>query len=369
MIRNPIRTSLLSLSLTVLILTACGTGNKEETTEFDRKAFLEEVVHYVIMPQLSDAWELSRSLNMSIDEMIGNPTIETVKSVKENWKLTFIQWQRASVFNIGPAQASGLKKTMVEELGVFPVSKVKINEILNTGTYNLSDFNRDTRGISAMEYLLFGITDSDTLLAEKVKSDAQFSGYVSAVSSHFEQELLAYYQGWNTESIQEFVENNGTDAGSSTSVYYNEWVKSFEALKNFKVALPLGLRAGQTTIEPERIEGYFSRMYSIEALKAHYETIQLVWTGTENGIGFKGYLRSVSGGAELITATEAQFEKVNQAFASIESSGKTFLELVETQDESALNLFTELQKLTRYLKSDLSSLIGIAITYASSDGD
>jgi len=355
--------------VTICLFTACEESQIVEKQEFDRKAFLSEAIHYVITPEIAGAWESSKDLKERIDILIAQPTVSQVLTVKTTWKNAFMRWQGASVFNFGPAESSGLKKSMVEELGVFPISESKINEILSSGVYNLNDFNRDARGFSAIEYLLYGIAETDTLLAEKIKTDEKFSEYLKVIATHVASEMDTYIHGWNTDTIEAFINNDGTDAGSSTSVYYNEVVKSFEALKNFKVGLPLGLRPGQTQTEPNRVEGFYSKIYSIEALKAHFTMIQFVWTGPERGIGFKEYLRSVVGGPDLISSTEEQFTKVNLAFAEVESTGKTFVELVQENDDRVITLHTELQKLTRFLKSDMSSLMGIAITYASSDGD
>mgnify|MGYP007059449494 CR=1 FL=1 len=44
-------------------------------------------------------------------------------------------------------------------------------------------------------------------------------------------------------------------------------------------------------------------------------------------------------------------------------------ELITTDAGRLENLHTEMQKLTRFFKSELSSLLGISITYSSGDGD
>ncbi|NCQ11501.1 MAG: hypothetical protein GW809_05030, partial [Bacteroidetes bacterium] len=174
---------------------------------------------------------------------------------------------------------------------------------------------------------------------------------------------------WNTKQVTDFIENNGTGAGSSTSEYYNEYVKSYEVLKNFKIGLPLGLRPGQTQVEPELVEAYYSKSMSLKGAKYHFEQIKTIWRGPENGIGFKGYLRTVTGGVALIESTENQFAIVDSVFSRFDVETELLSKLVAENDERVILLHTELQRLTRFLKSELSSLIGIAITYSSSDGD
>jgi hypothetical protein len=43
--------------------------------------------------------------------------------------------------------------------------------------------------------------------------------------------------------------------------------------------------------------------------------------------------------------------------------------LITTNPQPAIDLHTELQRHTRFFKSDLSSLLGLTITYSSGDGD
>jgi hypothetical protein len=42
---------------------------------------------------------------------------------------------------------------------------------------------------------------------------------------------------------------------------------------------------------------------------------------------------------------------------------------VQSAPTAATNFHTELQKHTRFFKSDMSSLLGLAITFSSGDGD
>jgi predicted lipoprotein len=152
---------------------------------------------------------------------------------------------------------------------------------------------------------------------------------------------------------------------------YNEFVRSFENIKNYKVGLPAGKRPGQTMPEPLRTEAFYSG-YSLEALKEHLNAIRHIYDGNTGGgavtPGFKAYLNSVVGGPELISATEAQWLLVKVALDAVPVD-KPLSQLMQEEHLSIDALHTELQKHTRFFKSDLSSLLGIAITFSSSDGD
>jgi len=148
-------------------------------------------------------------------------------------------------------------------------------------------------------------------------------------------------------------------------------VKSFETIKNLKLELPLGKRPGQTQVEPKLVEAYYSSN-SLEFLEIHIQTIERIYfgkskTGTD-GLGFKDYLETVTNGKELVASTLSQWEKVITSLNSIPTTSPISV-LVQSNTEPLDNLRIELQKQTRFFKSDMSSLLGIAITFSSGDGD
>lgn len=76
----------------------------------------------------------------------------------------------------------------------------------------------------------------------------------------------------------------------------------------------------------------------------------------------------MAGGSELIALTEAQWSKVEDALNAVPTD-QPFSVLVANEHPAVDALHTELQKHTRFFKSDMSSLLGIAITFSSGDGD
>ena len=98
-------------------------------------------------------------------------------------------------------------------------------------------------------------------------------------------------------------------------------------------------------------------------LMRHLATIETIYNS-----GLKAYLQTAEGGPALVTATEAQLRDVNAALAALPAT-PALAEQIGTAPGALETLHTELQQQTRYFKSDMSSLLGIAITYSSGDGD
>ena len=64
----------------------------------------------------------------------------------------------------------------------------------------------------------------------------------------------------------------------------------------------------------------------------------------------------------------AQWAAIHKVLYPIDDTVK-LSELVVNDPAKAEAIFTELQKMTRFIKGDMSSILGIAITYSSGDGD
>jgi hypothetical protein len=348
---------------------ACDSNQSKGGDEgFDRSALLEHHAKNMIQPAFSALAEKTLALQSASSTFRSSSTEANLLLVQKAWKEAALAWQSANGFNFGPAGEEGLRKGLVEEIGTFPIAALKIENSINSGQWNTADFNRDARGLLAIEYLLYGENKTSAEIVAGFVGNTKRRDFLFALAEDVHKRVSEVNNTWKTYSA-EFVRNAGTDVGSSTSILYNEFVRSYEALKNFKVGVPLGKRAGQTKSEPQLVEAYYSGL-SLDLLRAHFTALENLWYGrsTVSGPSFRSYLESTVGGKELIASTEAQLNLVRQAFSAV-SNTPNLAEQIKTSPAKLEALHTELQKLTRFFKSDMSSLLGIAITFSSGDGD
>jgi predicted lipoprotein len=322
------------------------------------------LIYYVdqqIQPALDTL--LLRSLDFHNEYDIA-PTIlhtENLERLRFQWIQLYAAWQRASIFNLGPSAENGLRKSLAQELGTFPISVSKINQYLQAGDTSFQNFNRDSRGLFAIEYFLFEGSDSQALTRLNTISERS---YFSALIRHFLEEVQKTNQSWKSHR-NTFIQQIGTDAGSSTVQLYNAFLMAYENLKNFKLGVPLGLRMGQNQQEPEKVEALYSGQ-GLYGLQLQLQAIQEVWKGNQS-LGFKNYLLHSTGGKELVQLTEKQLETIQEKLLGC-PAGPMHLS-IQSHTQAFIGLHTELQRNTRYFKSDMSSILGLTITYSSGDGD
>jgi len=359
-------------SLTIFLSFGCKKDEEEIEEPFDRSAMLVNYAENLVIPAYEDVLASLASFKTSIDEFSNSQSIENLENMQSNWLSSFEEWQYASIYNFGPAAEQGLSKSLNEEIATFPVAVSKINDIISNGQYDLQDFNRDARGFLAVEYMIFGgLAISNNEILNYFQNESFRLDYLQVCADQMIDKVENVLDTWRNGFTNQFTQNNGTDAGSSTSQLYNEFVKSFETIKNLKVELPLGLRPGQTQVEPQLVQSYYSG-YSLTMLKAHVQAIEDTYFGKNKsgniGIGFKAYLESVIGGPELIDQTIAQWDDVINALNAIPNSMPISAQITGNP-QPYTDFGLELQKHTRFFKSDMSSRLGIAITFSSGDGD
>ncbi|MCB0820452.1 MAG: imelysin family protein [Bacteroidetes bacterium] len=360
-----IRKSILLLGiLAIALMPACKKDKDDQTDNFDRAAMLEVYRDEFIKPAFTNVNGLANTLETVATAFVNNQNTDNLEQLREGWKDAVLSWESACAYNFGPAGESGTRKTLNEEIATFPVSESKLETILNGGNYSLNDYNRDARGFFAIEFLIFNGTEAEIISRF---GNANNQNFLLALCADINSRLNTVKSAWETDFGNEFTGEAGTSVGSPVSELYNEFVKSYEILKNYKFGLPLGLMSGQSSIEPKLVEAYYSG-FSLNLAEAHFKALEEIWKGKNGKVAFRDWLNSVEGGPALVSETEAGFNSIQSKF-DVVNNGSVMSELIENNPAQLIEIHTEIQKNTRFVKSEMSSLLGIAITYSSGDGD
>lgn len=354
------------LILVIVVFSTCKKNEDDQGDNFDRAAMLLEYRESFIIPAFEHAVSKSEALRNAAELFSNDKSTDNFATIQQSWKEAALSWEAACAYNFGPAGEEGTRKALNEEIATFPVSESKMETILAGGNYSLNDHNRDARGLFAIEYLIFSReTDNETLI--ELFSNSQRTDFLLALCTNYKERLATVESEWKGAYGNSFISDAGTAVGSPVSELYNEFVKSYETLKNYKFGIPLGLMSGQNSTEPELVEAYYSG-FSFLLAEAHYHALHEIWNGKDGKTSFRSWLNSVEGGAALVAETEAGFNSIQTKFDAVADTSVMSM-LIENNPTKLIEIHTEIQKNTRFVKSEMSSLLGIAITYSSGDGD
>ncbi len=363
--------SLFSISVVLMLLipSSCNSEKEEDivTKEgvFSRSLFLSEMANKLIIPNLEALQASVNTMNAATTTFIDTPNEANLQELKNFWIQAVTDFQHCSAFGFGPGSIS--LGSFASVLGVFPVDENQVEYNISNKKFNLAaSFDRDVRGFFAVEYLLYGKDQTNAKVIAHF--DQNRKDYLQLIVGELNDTFNKVVSEWKSYYLKEFTRNDVTSAGSPVSLLYNEFVKDYEILKNFKVELPAGLSAGQASPNPSMVEAYYSGI-SQELIDAHFESSKNIWAGlTPSGtdiIGFEEYLNSVVGGEELVVDTQSAIEAIEDAISALPSGPLS--ENLESQE--VISLRNLMQNNTANFKSSMSSLLGISITFNSGDGD
>ena len=359
------------LLLLLVMMASCEQEKTKSGSTLDRGALLESFADRLIIPSFNSLKATAEDLYSAVQTFNANPDLTNLQQLKAAWQAAALAFQKVNAFNFGPAESN--TGNLTSDLATFPSNASTIESFVaqmgSTGFDPLNNFSRDTRGLFGMEYLLYSQDESSTLAAFSGTSGSTRRNYLLAIAGDFRDKSVSTANAWPAYRST-FINAKGTDAGGSTSQLFNHMLISYENVKNYKLGLPLGVRAGQTAPEPALCEALYSGI-SVELIRAHFEAIRSVYYGLDqygaDGIGFDDYLRGITNGDALVNETTTQFDAVRTKLQSIPLSPLS--QQVISAPQPATEAYLAMQQLTRYIKTDMSSLMGISITYSSGDGD
>lgn len=355
-----------SLIAVFLVLGLFACKNKKKPTDehqFDKHAMLRNISEIVIIPRYVELEEALNDLAVKLEAFNASPTSSALQSAQEATISAYLAWQHCSMFEFGPAADENLRLSM----NTFPCDTSQIESNISTETYDLAQAaNADAKGFPALDYLLFGKPESQTISAFSAASKSRYT-YASKVLNELQEKTTEVVHGWNEENYSaEFSNNTASNVGSPIGSLINQINFEFELLKNARIGIPMGKKTlGETQVL--KLEAYYADRSKSMAL-ANLQGIQEAFSGG-SGQGFDDYLDALGakrGNEKLSTAILNGFSEVRSA---LESTDESYRYLIENNVSSLEASYSAIEQLVVLLKTDLPSQLGVQITYQDNDGD
>lgn len=372
---------LVAAGLLMLIVAGCKSKKDKDFPRpadgFDRKAMLANFADNIIKPgyvSFKSSFDLMKAKSGSF---LSAPDAVLLQQFRAVWKNAYIELQKVEMFEIGPADAVMLRSNF----NIYPFNIKQAEANINSGTYNLDEAGQiAAKGFPALDYFLNGSGADDASIvawfSDPVKG-ASRRKYVSDIIAHMDQKLNFVVSRWHGAYRDEFVNNTGTDASSSTAKLVNAYILGYERfVRSGKIGIPSGIMGSSlTTPSPEKVEAYYKKDLSRElALTAQQAILDFYrgksFTSASTGPSFKTYFSALgtkgTNGRLMADILDEQMEK---AIIKLNAVQPDLSQQIQDDRNKMISVFEEMQPAVRYLKLDMTSAMGISISYTDNDGD
>lgn len=373
--RKSIYAALIAASTFLLVQSCKKSGDNQSQSNnnastFDRQAMLTNFSTNIIIPAYTSFQTAAVNLDAAVSAFNTTPNAANLITLQSAFQATYKQWEAVSVFEIGPAATSALRVNV----NTFPTDVTKINANITAGSYDPgAAANLSAKGLPAMDYLLFGVGTDNNIILSMYTTDGSATNrkaYLAKLSAELKTEATTVLSGWSTYKAT-FVNSTGIDVGSSTGQLINQLVYDYETLKNFEIGIPAGVQSMGTTF-PTKVQAYYSKM-SLQLTLLHLQAIQNLYLGKSaqgDGQGLDDYLIKANAkytdGTLLNTVIQNQFAAAN---TKLQLLTDPLADNIRANPAAATAAYTELQKLTVLLKTDMTSALAVLITFGDNDGD
>lgn len=364
--------ALLGLSLTIAMVCCREPEPEPEPEPFDREALLTNYADNIILPRYESFQAEIADLNIAMTTFSTDPTVANLTSMKAAWKASVLTWQHCAMFEFGPASDVLLQSST----NVYPVDTQKVEANIVAGSYDFTSVeNLAAKGLPTLDYLLHKEPATATVEAYTTGDNAaQRLNYLLDVTALLQSNIDSVIDAWESSYRNEFVSNTGTDVGSSLGQLLNAMSQSFEAVtRTQKLGLPSGASTFSMTPLPDHVEAYFEYQSNVSFIRESVLAFEDLYVGNAEsgqvGVGLDDYLthlQATHNGTQLHGVIENQISEVLDAVDLLDDP---LSEFVQSDQQTAIDAYAEMQQLVVLWKVDMMSALGILITYQDNDGD
>ncbi|MEL6941133.1 MAG: imelysin family protein [Bacteroidota bacterium] len=351
-----------------MIFTSCDEekmteGEDPDPSETDFVDHLTNQINGVIIPTMetyqgamADFVEIVESVESSLDQ-------SNLNELRAAYQEAYLAYQAVAVHNYFATPNLNLVNTT----NLYPVDKEMLKDFIKSESYNFNTSAQErANGFPAIDYLLYSPEEFPALIED---GSRQLS-FLKALVNDMKLKADALVDRWSGNLKTNFIENGGTQLGSSISVQLNESLVYYEDhIREYKVGIPIG-RLGPNdspiAADATKIEAYYQAQaegndqFSLALLKAAVEEMEDIYLGeTIEGVNGKGYedLLLARGQASIDEDIKAQYQKI--------------YDLIDKRSNIAgdESLYSAIQEIVTLYKSDLFPVLNIQDADGANDGD
>lgn len=343
-------------------------------TSFDRRAMLRDMTTNAILPLHEQFAAEAARLQEAAQAFRATPSAEALDTLQARWRSTAEAWNRVELFEIGPVREARLHNEIEkwppneEFIEEFIAGEALLDEAFVAGSGSTS------KGLPAIEYLLFDAEGGNARILASLTDGAAGArrvAYLLALTENLRgraDALLALWDKSGENYAQGFIEadTDGDDLQGSVSMMANEMVGLIEGVAQMKLADPLGLKV-YGVVQPDHVEAHRSDQ-GTASLLANLEGFRQAFTGVD-GQGFDDYLDFLGAQHESGPLSAAILAQTDATIAALRAIEGPMEEALTRHPEQVRRAYDEAKALLVLIKVDMTSQLGVTVTFNDNDGD
>lgn len=360
-------------------LEATKDDNSCEYQDFDKHNLLINLAENYIIPSLNNFKDKIVALDNQVDEFNLNSNNNNLNTLIATWEEALLSWQDVAFLDFGPSEYILLRS----QTNTFPVDTTELKASISNGSWNLQNLTyNDSKGLQALDYLLHKPGYSNSELVNYFQDNNNAKQYLKALTEDLFLNISYVCNQWNNyknDFINDFETTSSgfssNSQGSSISNMINALCLHYEFyVRRGKVGLPLGVFNGFTQQElPHLVECYYSGK-SLQNLNRSVYSINKFLIGSgynsdDNGLGLDDYMNFVNAESNSNQLSNVIVNQITKILEKINKLPGNLGNDILNNKPMVQETYQELQQLVPFIKVDMTSALGVLITYQDNDGD
>lgn len=336
-------------------------------SDFDQRGLFQNVADQIIIPSYNNLESSTQELDAAAQRFIQTPDLSGLEDLRQAFQAAYLDWQAVAQFEFGPAEDIALRAT----LNNFPLNVSALESKIESENLDFSNPNTFDKGFPALDYLFYGLGDGTDAAILEQYADGSYQTFLTAQTAFIANAAKQVHDAWTSGYRDAFLDRTGTAAGNSLSQIINGLNEHYEMIKRDKIGIPAGVVTLGFT-NPDKVEAPYSGLSLALAeralLAAEHFYLGRGQSG-QNGAGLDDYLESVNAtkeGESLNVRIQQQFESAKTALAAVPSPLRS---AVDDNNDLAVTAYNEITKQIVNLKTDMPSVLCVAITYIDNPSD
>lgn len=355
-----------------------GQENEPDTENVQHQwEMLDNLARRTLLPLQEQFLTAAADLKAAAYALRETPSLTTLEALQATWRTTATAWVRADL--IGLDQSAAFRNQILKTPANIKFIEGFIAKEERIDAAFIASIGSTAKGLFALEYLLFDTeSDNAAILAALTTGEraAQRMQYVVACAEALYSVGEDYTAQWRAEATRYAgVADNPTQLKHITIMYMrmttNKFIDALQSVLADNLGQPLGRTTGGTP-RPDLVESRRAH-FSTQLIIARLEGLHMIFGGLAvDKTSFTSY-------ADLLDEVKATYEDSNLStlinahlegsLAALRALDKPLEVAVVEQTEQVGVIYESVRTAARLIKADMTSKLGVSLTFSDNDGD